>query len=686
MKAIIFDDNKLFAEVLCKKFNNVENCNKEFLISNGFEKLNELSDTVKEKICNDTVLFINVNIKAGQNTRQLQKGIELLTWLRIKGVMHHCVLYSFETFHSLLKREPRNIIAASKGTSFVQLPDKFGFDLGKLSGIKAEKENVKAVLKNTVNIESLRHQHANWWGIKQLFDVHNALFPQECKGFEYDESFKSQTSKLDYMIAVFVNNFSVDEILVQVNEIRKIELNAQIRGIENRINEIKKVLGVFNKEYDPRKPKLNLRKKITDDNNYKSFSGTIDSDAKGQDKETISRLERELEKKENELTNLRDELNSIGNNNNLNSSLISNDDRTSIREKINSIVYIDDNANNGWKDIFSLILFGVKNSEKICTLPENEFSDERLIDAALKLIKEKMPNVIMLDIRLLKKDDQHPDISQLASIEILKEVKDEFPGIPVLIVSASNKLITYEKTINDLGADGYWIKEGLDSIPNVNITANNYIALANHFKRFISDEYKLSRIIQDAVLSIKDQENPWWVNKKWPNSDTTQVDKHEIINNLKEIHWLYCIYLSHDWENMTQLKNLIIASSVLLVEKVHNFENNPNELFSKIAGGTWVHELISSNRGDYLAILLYQMRNNVAHANPSNFKFVFFKLLITAILYWLREERFNKIGTDNFLRIVNYRSGFNQIKYDIPKMCTIINQVLKANHKGEENE
>lgn len=648
MKAIIIDDNKLFAEALCKKFNNVENCDEQFLISSGFEKLNELADNVKVDIGDDNVLFINVNLKTGTNTRQHQKGIELLTWLRIKGVMNHCVLYSFETLHSLLKREPRNLIAASKGTSFVQLPDEFKLDLKKISDIKAEREDIKAVLKNTVNIESLRHQYANWWGIKQLFDVHNALFPKECKGFEYDESFKSQTSKLDYMISVFVNNFSVDEILVQVNEIRRNELNEQIRRVENRKKEINRVLGDVNNDYNPKTPNLNLRKKTINKNNYRSFSGTIDLDAKGRDEETISRLESELEKKENELKNHIDELNTIGNNVNRYNSLNTSTIRASVSEKINSIVYIDDNANNGWKDIFSLILFGDRKNEKICTLPKNEFSDERLIDAALKLIKEKMPNLIMLDIRLLKKDDQHPDISQLASIEILKEVKYEFPGIPVLIVSASNKLITYEKTIRDLGADGYWIKEGLDSIPNVNITANNYIALINHCQRFISDEYQLSRTIQDAVLSIKNKENPWWVNKNWPNFDTTQVDKDDIINNLKEIHWLYCIYLNHDWENMTQLKNLIIAASVLLVEKTHNF-GVKNRASAPIMGGYWSKGVIDEKRGDYLAMILFQFRNSLAHSNQSDFQFSHFKSFMNAILKWLAIVEYQQITKKDFI-------------------------------------
>jgi len=125
------------------------------------------------------------------------------------------------------------------------------------------------------------------------------------------------------------------------------------------------------------------------DNNYQNFVGEINLENKNKDESNISELENELIKKDTMLTGLMLELNSLG----VNKDIIQTDGalscRSLINEKVVSIVYIDDNANNGWKDIFSLILFGDKNSEKICTLSEDEFSDDRLIDSALKLIKEK---------------------------------------------------------------------------------------------------------------------------------------------------------------------------------------------------------------------------------------------------------------------------------------------------------
>jgi CheY-like chemotaxis protein len=672
IKVIVIDDNHHFVNKLCNKFSLLPNDSNLLKSTIDFERLKEKADIIKELVCDETIIFININFKTGNNSRHLQKGIELLTWLRIKGVMNHCVLYSFEPIHSLLKREPCNLIATSKGTSFVQLPNLCILDLAKLSVDKAEKKNIKEILKQTIKIEPLRHQYANWWGIKQLYDVHYALFPEKCIGFEYDESFKKQTSKIDYMVAVYINNFSIDVILKQVEIIKIDEYRSNIEKINNQIKDLRRQLGEPTSVYDPRKENTSLLNKISNKENYLNIHGKYDEMTLKKDKERVSYLESEILKKENSITELihkRESLISLPKDASSSSTL---NCLEQIDKNINSIVYIDDNANNGWKQIFSLILFN-NNSSKIWNLTYDVYNSENLTEAAIELVKQKLPDVIMLDLRLQKKDDLNRDINQFASVKILKKVKSDFPGIPVLIVSASNKLISYEKTIINLEADGFWIKEGLDSIPNVNITANNYFALIKHFIRFTSDEYKLSRKIQDTIKDIEEQECPWWINKKWPNNDITKIKKEEVLESLKEIHLLYRIYLNHDWDNMAQLKNIIISATVLLIEKIHQFEHNPTDSFARKAGGTWVGGKISTNRGDFLAVLMYQFRNNIAHANHSDFGFEHFSIFLKAILNWLTLDIV--INPDNYLEIIRGKRNFEKIKHSIPEVSKIINSV-----------
>jgi predicted RNA-binding protein with RPS1 domain len=223
MKYLIIDD-KPFAEALCKHLlKNVEvaeidkSCNDKALVfSNGKESVaidfskhtaREISDAIIKTynpVKNQTIiLFINVNLKVGKDSRQLQKGIELLIWLRIKGVMNHCVLYSFEDLHTILNREPKHLIATSKGTTFVQLPSDFSrINLEKINGVKADIGNIKKTLKAAFDIAKFRHSYANMWGLKRLLEVHKFFVTSfDERIIKYDTEI---TSSLEYNIAEYI--------------------------------------------------------------------------------------------------------------------------------------------------------------------------------------------------------------------------------------------------------------------------------------------------------------------------------------------------------------------------------------------------------------------------------------------------------------------------------------------------
>src|SRR5206468_2057728 len=116
-------------------FTNETDSHEEIYIS-GEKDTRSLAQLIWNKIKNDkeALVFININLLIGSEYRQNQKGIELLIWLRIKGLMNHCVLYSFESLHAILNRNPGSLIATSKGTTFVHLPTDFNnFKLRELS-------------------------------------------------------------------------------------------------------------------------------------------------------------------------------------------------------------------------------------------------------------------------------------------------------------------------------------------------------------------------------------------------------------------------------------------------------------------------------------------------------------------------------------------------------------------------
>lgn len=200
MKYIIIDDNTKFAQSLLVELKEEG----DVITSEGYELI-ELTSEIqgKAKDESDTVLLININLKAKNSNRQEQKGIELLIWLRLKDILNHVVLYSFETLHSLLNRKFEHLIATSKGTTVIQMPNDFQkHDFVKLRIEKADEDNLKKVLRPAFDVFRFRHAYANVWGLKRLMEVHNYFFKRfDKKLIKLDIEI---TSSLEYNVAEYI--------------------------------------------------------------------------------------------------------------------------------------------------------------------------------------------------------------------------------------------------------------------------------------------------------------------------------------------------------------------------------------------------------------------------------------------------------------------------------------------------
>jgi CheY-like chemotaxis protein len=66
-------------------------------------------------------------------------------------------------------------------------------------------------------------------------------------------------------------------------------------------------------------------------------------------------------------------------------------------------------------------------------------------------------SLIFLDLRLEQPSDEHCEIGEISGIRLLEQIKKSDPSIPVIVFTASEKALSYERA-KALGADGYWIK------------------------------------------------------------------------------------------------------------------------------------------------------------------------------------------------------------------------------------
>lgn len=88
------------------------------------------------------------------------------------------------------------------------------------------------------------------------------------------------------------------------------------------------------------------------------------------------------------------------------------------------ILYIDDEAEKGWEEIFSYILGDINELYfDVLNINYKDTTQENLLERAIVKISEEDIDLVILDFRLLPQDFQVKDISEVSGLKILKAIK-----------------------------------------------------------------------------------------------------------------------------------------------------------------------------------------------------------------------------------------------------------------------
>lgn len=233
------------------------------------------------------------------------------------------------------------------------------------------------------------------------------------------------------------------------------------------------------------------------------------------------------------------------------------------KEKPPIIIYVDDQAEEGWSDIFQKIIYGEKNEYFRTIVPNKNIEGEAFVeevvnkiietrDELFKIIEERklygdkniyQTILLILDIRLRAEDEEIP-LDEISGIQILKILKEEDFPCPILVTTASNKWKLYHN-IHKFGALAYWQKKGLDEQNDPKSLLNNYIvlvrtiyhlAIKNKHIRFVYSKfvplYKVYKKHEDVFW----WETAFWIREKKPTKAPTNNKKNcNDLSSLKEI-------------------------------------------------------------------------------------------------------------------------------------------------------
>lgn len=239
-------------------------------------------------------------------------------------------------------------------------------------------------------------------------------------------------------------------------------------------------------------------------------------------------------------------------------------------ERSPKILYIDDEAEKGWYEIFATLLCDKSNlMDYECLDDIKKLSREEIIATSINKIKEKEIDIVILDFRLHNADfSKEIPIEEVTSMEILKQIKEYNKGIQVLIFSATNKIWNLQ-ALERLGADGFIIKEAPENSVNPNFTKETIANFKKIMERsirmtFLKEAYTITNSIKES-LDIKLE------NKK-------QNLRSEIILQLD----IAFECLKKTSEDNTYF-NLSYISLFKIIEHINDFYTDDSGKFMKIA-------------------------------------------------------------------------------------------------------
>jgi len=623
-----------------------------------------ISKNISEKISVPDIIFINCELLLNNNHRIDFSGIEILKWIRLRGVNNHCILYSFLSREQLMIQNPKHFIIFSPGVTFVRLPSQFDqLDYKILVSIKAP-DDLSLYFKAEYKLPDNRHFFANWWGISKLWEVHKAVTNEDVQILESLES-NNEYNSYNGLLARYLNgnkekslhnhlNTLLDEEREKYGERnrRKIDyeniLNQKKHEFDFATDKLEALIDIidfkgskeefiikheelYKEAFYPYHEINNIIEKIKELpqemiilKEYISFKEEIEEEIKKVIKEQ-NRIEFEI----------RDLLNSNENNNIFSiSDLTYSEIKDTIKIKPPKIVFVDDQADQGWSTIFQHIIYGNENESFSVIIPNIDETIDEIVNKIITTVNKTNAQLLILDLRLKGESEKNIQIDDISGIKVLKKLKNKKLKCPILITSASNKIWSYKETIK-LGADAYWIKEGLDDQYKIEVSVDNYFRfLELVFTLSCSEEYSyLYRTMLPKILEIENNPNKfWWEQQFWNENlqirginvlKTQFAIKSDIESSLYNCFEMVKKYLSWNIRQQVSLKiNNLLASAVIIhfhsvIERVHKLDDDDCDNIY-----TLTEKIISQCGYPFKQQynLLFDIRNNAAHKISSTLK------------------------------------------------------------------
>ncbi|MBL0128443.1 MAG: hypothetical protein IPP83_13535 [Flavobacteriales bacterium] len=593
-----------------------------------------ISTDLKNKRC--IVIAVDAAYPAERNSRC--SGIEVMLWLRLRDKFTGPVLLvGFQPAEVILKSHPEHLPMLAPGNRYEQLPisvdtkkdieDWLAEDAG------LSKENIAEKYKHFLasSFDVARHRMANIYGLKVMWDLFNVmtndtiLYPTELQTCFNDD--------VQCLVALAMRNRSFFDV-PQWLAAQGAEFDDGCIGLESELTAIRAILTHEAPElrqlgqakiklFDLLSSRCNEVRKWT--TGHHRIAVTQQLDVIGGacallSAEPIQQVapRTHARNKFAVKTDLEGRVDAIG-------RITRSRNRSFPRkwEELKLLV-VDDHADLGWRELFQrMSCVDVVNVREV-TQGSSDLKES--VDRIAGAIHAKTEiAALLLDLRLLSSDDQVGMLGQVSGSMVLRAVRERRADLPVLVTTASNKLWNYQQAL-DIGADGYWMKEGFDNDQSDEDSLRSYWQLSDFLEGLSQPTVSVMREVAHAMreLAILGRK-PWWSDGSWRDGKWRSAKVSEVLGGLSNcmhqlrVHNQGCVFRESLSDRLQEQRSLAgICTSVGVV-----FEFVVGSKLENGTGGVRLYESVTQQQlaraGPVAYSAIMDPRNMASHGGDQRY-------------------------------------------------------------------
>lgn len=286
------------------------------------------------------------------------------------------------------------------------------------------------------------------------------------------------------------------------------------------------------------------------------------------------------------------------------------------------ILYIDDEYNKGWEDIFLKYFLGHNLGEFEFRFEcFKNFDKDDTADVLAKKVMNKVtnydPDLVIIDFRLTKNDFDDIEFSDRSIVKIINFIKKINPGIQILVLSATSKS-SHLKELQKLDIVGYIKKESpqdrmIDTYENIAEFGKLVnVALSN---KYLKEIYNLQNDIKKHSAKFSDETINKQIEFLFEVLNLESEKKFELATTLI----LYSCFESITRYYMEEIDGSVVFRNDVLLDS--NFKKKKFEYGQKDRIGLIVEKFISRKSLKKPENLdndirdFFDARNSLAHTN-----------------------------------------------------------------------